>query len=330
VNGKSPEAVAKELYGGVELPAYAVDGRVEIATFLNPPQRVDDLAFDVQMRDRRLELRNLSGSTYGGQLAGGLTFDQSGSAATSAREPSGSVLMAARGPAAAPPAPPSSDLNYDFQLNGAKASAFLEDWTTLGRVVKGTLDLKIGGDTPLSEGMLPLASALTAKGNSLVADGGLSLDLGVAKALVDRLGIDASSLTDFKRFGGPFTIENGQFKMGEWMLGGQKTNANLSGALGLGGSVDVNMQMDLPLSTIQNSKIGRLVGSGDGVGNLLQKLTGAGKGSETIPVRIGIGGTMSDPTVEIVDKGAVKSALQDLAKEEGLNRLRNLFDGGGE
>jgi len=328
VKGQSPETLAKELYGGIELPAYAVDGDVNIKTFLNPPQRVDNLAFDVQMRDRRLELRNLSGSTYGGQLAGTLTFDQSGSAATSSRPQVGSVMMAARGTAVAPRVSSSSDLNYDFRLNGARASAFLEDWTTLGRVVKGTLDLKIGGDTPLTEGMLPLASALTAKGNSIVADGGLSLNLGVAKALVDRLGIDASSLTNFKRFGGPFTIENGQLKMGEWTLGGQTTNARLSGALGLGGSVDVDMRMALPLSTIQNSKIGRLVGTGDGVGNLLQKLTGAGKGSETIPVRIGIGGTMSEPTVEIVDKGAVKSALQDLAKQEGLNRLRNLFDGG--
>ncbi|MEF8797127.1 MAG: AsmA family protein, partial [Salinivenus sp.] len=54
VNGRSPEAVAKTLYGGTELPAYDVDGRVEIGTFLNDPQRIDDLALDVQMRDRRL------------------------------------------------------------------------------------------------------------------------------------------------------------------------------------------------------------------------------------------------------------------------------------
>jgi hypothetical protein len=38
---------------------------------------------------------------------------------------------------------------------------------------------------------------------------------------------------------------------------------------------------------------------------------------------------MSDPTVEVIDKDAVKSELQKLAKQEGLTRLRNLFDGGG-
>ena len=330
VNGQSPERVAKRLYGSVELPAYAVDGRVEIGTFLNDPQRIDDLALDLQMRDRRLEVRNLSGTTYGGQLAGGITFDQSGSAASSARaREAGSVLMAARGVAAAP-SPPSPDLRYDIQLNGAKASAFLEDWTTLGRVVNGTLDLKIGGDTPLTEGMLPVTNLLTAKGNSIVANGGLSLDLGVTKALVNKLGIDAPSFTNFKRFGGPFTIEDGKLKMGEWTLGGQGPTTQLSGALGLGGSVDLNMRMDLPLSTLQNSKIGGLVGLGGKSDGLIQKLTGAGKGNETIPIRVSVGGTMRDPTVEIVDKDAVRSSLQKMVKEEGLNRLRNLFDGGGK
>jgi len=324
VKGKDPETVAEELYGGMELPAYAVDGRVEIATFLNDPQRIDDLAFDLQMRDRRMEVRNLSGQTYGGQLAGGLTFDQSGSATSSARPGGpGSVLMAARDPAAAPA--PSSDLQYDIQLEGAKASAFLEDWTTLGRVVNGTLDLQMDGDTPLSNGLLPVATALTAKGTSIVADGGLSLDLGVTKLLVDRLGL-RSSFTNFKRFGGPFTIEDGALKMGEWTLGGQGLTTRLSGALGLGGSVDLDARMEVPLSTIQKSKIGGLVGMGDG--GLLQKLMGAGQGEKTVPVRVSIGGTMRDPTVEVVDKDAVQSALQQLAKEQGLNRLRNLFDGG--
>ena len=329
VKGQSPEALAKELYGGIELPAYAVDGRVEIATFLNDPQRVDDLAFDVQMRDRRLEMRNLSGQTYGGTLAGGITFDQSGSA-TSGVHPGGpgSVLMATRDPAAAP-SPPSSDLQYDVQLQDVKASAFLEDWTTLGRVVNGTLDLNIGGDTPLTDGMLPVATALTATGTSIVADGGLSLDLGVTKVLVNRLGL-SSAFTQFKRFGGPFKIENGVLKMGEWNIGGPGPPTRLSGALGLGGSVDLDARMDVPLSTIQKSKIGGLVGLEGKTGDLLQKLVGAGNGDKTVPVRLSIGGTMRDPTVEIVDKGAVKSALQKMAKEEGLNRLRNLFDGGGE
>jgi hypothetical protein len=332
VNGQSPEAVAQELYGGTELPAYAVDGRVEIGTFLNDPQRIDDLAFDVRMRDRRLVAQNLSGTTYGGQLAGSITLDQSEAGPSAGRlPPNESVLVASAGPAgAAPLPPPASALDYDIQLTGAQAGAFLEDWTMLGRVVKGTLDLNVSGDSPLSEGFLPLADALTAKGTSIVADGGLSLDLGVTKVLVDRLGLGSSVLTSFRRFGGPFTIEDGTLEMGTWELGGA-TQAELTGALGLGGSVDVEMRVDLPVSALQNSKIPGLVGGGDGaLAGLVQKLAGSGADDATIPVRIAVGGTMRDPTVEVVDKEAVRSSLQKLVKEEGLGRLRNLLpDGGG-
>ncbi|PSQ88712.1 MAG: hypothetical protein BRD30_06715 [Bacteroidetes bacterium QH_2_63_10] len=188
----------------------------------------------------------------------------------------------------------------------------------------------MGGETPLTEGLLPVANLLTARGNSVVANGGLSLDLGITKRVVNKLGLNGSSFANFKRFGGSFTIEEGTLKMGEWTLGGPGPQTQLSGALGLGGSVDLNMRMAVPLSTIQNSKIGRLVGLGDRGGPLLKKLTGTGNDDETIPVRVSIGGTIRDPTVEIVDKDAVKSSLQQMAKEEGLDRLRNLFDGEGE
>jgi len=332
VDGKSPEERAKELYDGVELPAFAVDGRVDIKTFLNDPQRIDDLGFDLKMRDQRMELRNLSGTTYGGKLAGGLTFDQSESTATSSRSNANeSVLMASRERVTAPKdasaVPPSSSLDYDFRLEGAKASAFLEDWTTLGRAVNGTLDLKIGGSTPLTEGLLPVKNALAAKGNSIVANGGLADNLALAKRLVNKLGL--SSLTQFDRLGGNFTIENGALKVDSWNLGKKSVNGTMSGTLGLGGSVDLDLRTNLPLSMIKNSKIGGLVG-GNAVGSLLQKLTGSGKGEKTIPVKIGIGGTMTDPTVEVLDKSAIKSSLQDMAKKEGLNRVRNLFDGGGK
>lgn len=324
VNGKSPEAVAAELYGGTELPAYAVDGRVEIATFLNEPQRIDDLAFDLNMRNRRLTVRNLVGKTYGGQLAGSVVFDQSG-AATSAVSGRESVLMAATGPVVAPSVPPASNLDYDITLKDAKASAFLQDWTTLGKAVNGSLDLKMNGGTPLTEGFLPVVDALTAEGTSLVVDGGLSPEMALTKQMLGRLGLTLPVLTEFKKLGGPFAIRNGAFQVDDWALTGPDTDARLSGTLGLKGSVDLKMNMEVPLSTLQNSKIPGMAG-GSGLTKLVQKLAGGKKGSETIPVKLGIGGTMTSPKAEVVDQDALKSSLQKMVKEEGLNRVRNLFD----
>jgi len=333
LDGQSPEAVADELYGGVELPAYAVEGRVEIGTLRNDPQRFDDLSFDVQMDDRRLQLQNLTGTTYEGTLAGSLTLDQRASTSASARPMPSSVWLAAAAPGRAPSATapaPASALTYDFELRDAQAGAVLEDWTTLGRLVTGTLTLDADGETALTDGFLPQAEAFTAIGQSLVANGGLSLDVGPAQALVDALNLPAASLKEFNRLGGPFAIEDGQFRLNTWDFGGARFDGQVDGALGLGGGVDLEMTLQMPLSVLNDSGLPGRLGGGDGqLGPLLSKLVGGDAGAEAVPVTVRLGGTMRDPSVEILNKDAITSKIQSLAKEEGLNRLRNLFGGDG-
>jgi len=331
VDGQSPEARAEKAYGDVELPAYAVNGRVEIGTLLNDPQRFDDLSFDVQMDDRRLAVRNLTASTYEGTLAGTMTLDQSGPDGSAAVPTDGSVWLAASGlgraPSSAPPAAPPSALTYDLQLQDATAGAVLDDWTSLGRLVTGTLTLEVNGDTPLTEGLLPKATTLTAIGESIVADGGLSLNLGPASALANALKLPTGSLKQFKRLGGPFAIRDGQFQLKTWSFGGSRFDGTVQGALGLGGSVDLEMTMDLPLSVLQESGI---PGGTDGkLGPLLEKLVGGGSGDETLPVTVRLGGTMDRPTVKVLNRDAITSKVRALAKEEGLNLLRDLFGGDG-
>ncbi len=334
VEGQSPEALAEKWYGGLELPEYAVEGRVEIGTLLNDPQRFDNLAFDVQMDDRRLRVRNLTASTYEGALAGSLTLDQRGSA-TSAAVPAtdGSVWLASAGPGRAPSktgaAAPQSTLTYDLELQKVEAGAVLRDWTTLGQLVTGTLTLNAEGNTALTDGLLPETTAFTAIGKSIVADGGLSLDTGPASALANALNLPTPSLKEFERLGGPFAIREGQFQLKTWSFGGSQFEGTVQGALGLGGSVDLEMTMNLPLSMLQGSGLAsRLDGDDGALSGLLEKLVGGESGDETIPVTVQLGGTMRDPTVQILNRDAIASKLQSLAKEAGLQRLRNLFGGG--
>ena len=312
VNGRSPEEVAAEMYGDVELPAFAVDGDVQIGTLLNEPQRYDDLSFDVQMRGRRLEVRNLSAATYGGSLAGSLTLDQSEAAASAYVRPAGrSVWMASAGGGVAPkarvavpmPETPTA-LTYDFKLEDAKASAFLEDWTRLGQAVSGTMNLNISGDSPLSEGFLPVAQALQATGRSVVSGGGFSAGFNLPQQLVSRLGVSKPSMTDFKRFGGPFTIEEGELRMGEWSMQGSQVQTTMSGALGLGGTVDLDLTAQMPLSMVRGSKLAQ----GGAISKMLSRLGGK---DDRVPVTVGVGGTMSDPTFQ-VDSSALESAVKEL------------------
>jgi len=333
IGGRSPDAMAEELYGGIELPTYAVDGRVEIGTLLNEPQRYDDLAVDVRLDDRRLRLQNLTATTYEGTLTGSMTLDQRETSAASAASRPGSVWLATTASGRAPSAAPASALTYDVQLQDAQAGAVLNDWTTLGRLVTGTLTLNADGETALTDGLLPETDAFTAIGQSLVANGGLSLDMGPAQALVNALNLPAPALKQFGRLGGPFAIEDGQFRLETWTFGGSQFDGSMQGALGLGGGVDLKMTLQLPLSLLSDSGLPARLGGGDGqLGSLLSKLAGGDAGTETVPVTVRLGGTMRDPSVEVLNRDAITSKIQALAKEQGLNRLRNLFggDGGGE
>ena len=328
VRGRPPEEVAEEMYGDVELPAFAVDGDVQIGTLLNEPQRFDDLSMDVRMRNRRLDVQNLSAQTYGGTLAGSLTLDQS-AAATSAyvRPMRESVLMAASTSGAAPkrtkafPLPDTpTALAYDFTLEDAQASAFLADWTRLGEVVSGTMDLNISGDSPLQTGFLPITNALTAIGRSAVVDGGFADDFGLSSALINRLGIDVPSFAQFRRLGGPFSIEDGALQLSEWSLNNALLQeGTVSGSLGLGGTVNLQLGGQMPLSMVSGSRLAQ--------GNTISRLLGAIGGEDgQVPLQVGIGGTMRDPQVQ-VDTDAFRSALRDLVPNPG-RRLRDLFDGG--
>jgi len=107
-------------------------------------------------------------------------------------------------------------------------------------------------------------------------------------------------------------------------------DGQLDGALGLGGGVDLEMRLQVPLSILNNSGLPGRLGGGDGqLGALLSKLVGGDAGAEAVPVTVRLGGTMRDPSVEVLNKDAITSTIRSLAKEEGLNRLRDLFGGDG-
>jgi hypothetical protein len=334
VRGRSPEDVAQEIYGDVEIPAFAVDGRLEIGTLLNDPQRFDDLAMDMRVRNRRLDVQNLSAQTYGGSLAGSITLDQSAAAASAYVRPARtSVLMASASPSAsggvaapkrsvALPLPDTpTALAYDLALDGAKASAFLSEWTRLGNAITGTLNLRVAGDSPLRTGFLPIADALTASGSSVVADGGFAEGFGLASAIVNRLGISRPSFTQFRRLGGPFAIRNGAVELTEWeMSNAVLQGGTVSGSIGLGGTVNLQLGGEMPLGNVRGSALAQ----GSGLSQILQALSGE---DGAVPIQIGIGGTMSDPEVA-VDREAFQRALQDLVPNPG-RRLRNLFNRGG-
>ena len=292
VEGRDPAEIARERYKLPPLPPMQATGRVVIQQLINPPTNVRRLRFNVVLQDGVLELTDVKGRIYDGDLAGGLSLDFSD---------------------ARPPFP----LTYQLSLAGARARPFVARWTRLGEAVAGRVNFTVSGSTTIDESLLPAPEAVDAEGTTTFSDGRF-LDFGLANSLMDQFKLDRTVSATFQRLGGPFKIEGGAFVVDGWQLAAGALKADINGRAGLGGVLDLSLAMKVPESTLKNAG---LIGGSGVLGNLLGELAG---GDETIDISLGIGGTMSSPVINL-DTKALEAALQDRLQEEGKNLLDRLF-----
>ncbi len=292
VEGRDPAEIARERYKLPPLPPMQATGRVVIQQLINPPTNVRRLRFNVVLQDGVLELTDVKGRIYDGDLAGGLSLDFSD-------------------------ARPPFQLTYQLSLAGARARPFVARWTRLGEAVAGRVNFTISGSTTIDESLLPAPEAVDAEGTTTFSNGRF-LDFGPANSLMDQFKLDRTVSATFQRLGGPFKIEGGAFVVDGWQLAAGALKADINGRAGLGGVLDLSLAMKVPESMLKNAG---LIGGSGVLGNLLGELAG---GDGTIDISLGIGGTMSSPVINL-DTKALEAALQDRLQEEGKNLLDRLF-----
>ncbi len=290
VDGREPGELAREKYPLPPVPPVGARGRVRIAQLINPPTRVNDLSFNVRVQDGAIRLTDLQGRTYGGRLTGSASLDLSGGL---------------------PPFP----LEYDLNLQDANAGGVARRWTRLGAPISGQLDLVIQGSGAIDETMLPAPQALTATGNARFVDGQFNQDFPVARALVNRFKMDPNRL-NFRNFGGGFEIRGGNLVLDAWQLTGGDVSASIGGVAGLGGSLDLQLQLQLPMATVRGAGI-----QGGGLEEVLNQLAG---GDDVIDVSIAVGGNMSDPQLQL-DTEALQRELARRLQAQGRGLLERLL-----
>ncbi|MEE8488309.1 MAG: AsmA-like C-terminal region-containing protein, partial [Gemmatimonadota bacterium] len=213
-------------------------------------------------------------------------------------------------------------VEYDLNLTTARAGALLERWTTFGERLTGTVNFDITGSSPLDDGFLPLPAGFTAMGSASFVEGRFE-DFGITDAVKQRFDLAPGKLTQFKEFGGPFEIRDGQFVVRNWNFGAGNITGVISGAAGLGGVLDLDIAAMLPVEAIRASGV---VQSNPALGALLNQLSGDG---DFIPVKLAVGGTMESPVLGI-DANALATALREHAQSQGLGQLqdagRNLLE----
>jgi len=297
VDGQDPEEIARARYRLPELSDYRASGSMTIGEWMNPPTNARDLSFRIDLADGVIELTQVEGGVYGGQLSGGLRLDMNGSQAA-------------------------HEVEYDLNLTTARAGALLERWTTFGERLTGTVNFDITGSSPLDDGFLPLPAGFTAVGSANFVEGRFE-DFGITDAVKQRFNLAPNKLSQFKELGGPFEIRDGRFVVQNWNIGSGDISGVISGAAGLGGVLDLDIAAMLPVEAIRASGV---VQNNPALSALLDQLSAGG---DYVPVKLAIGGTMESPALGI-DGDALAAALRDQAQSQGLNQLqdagRNLLE----
>lgn len=286
VGGKDPARVAREEVVLPPVPPVPVEGRVRIEEYVNPPTTARNVAFRVESRDGRVEIRDLSGTVYGGEVDGSLTLEA----------------------ASGPPYP----LRYDVSVSGAESAPLLSRWTRLGDAIRGGVDARLEGSARLDGAFLPLEGSTSASGRSAFRDGRLA-DLGLARAVAERLGLDPALFTSFRDLGGPFRIENDAFVLEGWRYVAPRMRAGIDGTAGFDGALDLELSVELPPAVLAESDLLREAG----IAGLVTTLA---RGRESITVMLGVGGTLSEPTLR-VDRDALRREIGGSPEE----LLRELF-----
>ncbi len=292
LDGRDPGESARERYPQPALPPVNASGRVEIAELLNPPTRARDVSFNIVAKNGVIDVTDLQGEVYGGQLSGGLSLDFSQGR-------------------------PPYTLRYDLKIRDAEAGVFLQRWTRLGQALSGMVDFDISGSSAIDETMLPTPGAVDAMGQANFREGKFQ-DFGITRALASQFKLDPSHLSGFQQLGGAFEIKGGSILVDGWDFSSRDIKGLISGSAGLGGSLDLQLGIELPASTLQKAG---LVQRGGVLGDLAGQLAGD---DEAIQVAIGIGGTMSHPTLEI-DSEALQKELAKRLEDAGKNLLKKIF-----
>jgi hypothetical protein len=292
LDGQDPAALARERYALPPIPPVVADGRVRIGEFLNPPTRAENVSFAVAVRDGVLEVRNLDGRLYGGQLSGGLRLDFS-------------------------QGHPPFTLTYDLQLGQGRAGDFVSRWTRLGQAMTGLVDFNISGSAAIDESLLPMPDAIDAGGRTSFTRGNFQ-NFTLVNALAQQLRLDPSRMSGFQTLGGAYQIEGGNFVVQDWRFDGADLKGGVAGLAGLGGVLDLQLDLELPIETLQRAG---LVQGGDALSNVLGQLAGQ---DQVINVALGIGGTMTRPELQL-DSEALQAELAKRLEGQGQDLLRRLF-----
>jgi len=181
------------------------------------------------------------------------------------------------------------DFSTDFSLNGLLDQEMMPDLATI-----------------TGSGLIKIAQASMSSSNSKILSGITSLTkLNDTDKVSLKDVLMKAKIKDGKLSVEPFDVSFGNYK------------TSISGATSLDGSISYALKMDVPAGKL-----------GSQFNSLISNYTGGNNsGSSTIPLNIGLGGTVTDPKPKLLmddQKAQAKEAVKNKLKEEGKEAAKDV------
>lgn len=170
------------------------------------------------------------------------------------------------------------------------ALGMLVQTTPAGEAIEGRLDLDLAVDGSLDRSLMPVSASLRGGGTIRVREGAIA-GTGLTLALADFLAEERWRRLPFDAWSTELALEEGILQVARSELRGGRATATLSGAVGLGGAVDLAMALSIPASQLEAVSLRRT-----GVAQtVLDQLRAS---NSPLDLGIRISGTLQGPTLE--------------------------------
>lgn len=216
---------------------------------------------------------------------------------------------------------------YDFALKienvsmrqAASASTLVQTYAPIAGLVNGNFstDFKLSGE--LLQNMTPNLTTVNGGGLIKIAQAALK-ESKILSSITSLTKLEDTNEVTFKDVLMSATLTNGRFSVKPFDVKFGNYKTTVAGSTGLDKSIDYTLKMDVPAGKL-GSQFNAFIASKTGA-----KTDPNG----TIPVTIGLGGSVTDPSPKLLmesQKEQVKDAITATAKEEGAKAVEKAVKG---
>ncbi len=207
----------------------------------------------------------------------------------------------------------SEPFRLDVSLEGVRAEQYLAQNSPLGELISGSLTMNLTLEGGLDSLALPVTRALSGIGRFEILDGRIASNA-LTEGLLRFLRLEGVRDLRFDRWYSPFLIREGLIVLDGSNFSGSELVAELQGALGFGGTLDLGalVRPDSTLARMATSAAG-------GAGEVIDRYMRAGGALE---LALRLTGQASDPRFEL-DPDAMQESSRDVLEDAARQALES-------